>query len=103
MLSYAEDETDVEGTVNGVTNTSTGKAAWWHVGNLRPLVACWGFHLRISMEPSETTVERGELRAQNSQVESVTVLLSTAASPSSVLVLDCFLPDSSPVCQELLF
>ncbi|KAF6123950.1 DnaJ heat shock protein family (Hsp40) member A3 [Phyllostomus discolor] len=25
MLSYAEDETDVEGTVNGVTNTSTGK------------------------------------------------------------------------------
>ncbi|KAF6123951.1 DnaJ heat shock protein family (Hsp40) member A3 [Phyllostomus discolor] len=24
MLSYAEDETDVEGTVNGVTNTSTG-------------------------------------------------------------------------------
>ena len=25
ILSYAEDETDVEGTVNGVTNTSTGK------------------------------------------------------------------------------
>uniref|UniRef100_A0A8C8STN0 DnaJ homolog subfamily A member 3, mitochondrial n=1 Tax=Pelusios castaneus TaxID=367368 RepID=A0A8C8STN0_9SAUR len=25
MLSYAEDETDVEGTVNGVANTSTGK------------------------------------------------------------------------------
>ncbi|KAM6166146.1 dnaJ homolog subfamily A member 3, mitochondrial [Erethizon dorsatum] len=25
MLSYAEDETDVEGTVNGVTHTSTGK------------------------------------------------------------------------------
>jgi len=25
ILSYAEDETDVEGTVNGVTHTSTGK------------------------------------------------------------------------------
>ncbi|EMP40845.1 DnaJ like protein subfamily A member 3 [Chelonia mydas] len=25
MMSYAEDETDVEGTVNGVTNTSAGK------------------------------------------------------------------------------
>ncbi|XP_021554033.1 dnaJ homolog subfamily A member 3, mitochondrial isoform X3 [Neomonachus schauinslandi] len=25
ILSYAEDETDVEGTVNGITNTSTGK------------------------------------------------------------------------------
>ncbi|XP_007522052.2 dnaJ homolog subfamily A member 3, mitochondrial isoform X2 [Erinaceus europaeus] len=25
IMSYAEDETDVEGTVNGVTNTSTGK------------------------------------------------------------------------------
>jgi hypothetical protein len=25
ILSYAEDETDVEGTVNGVTQTSTGK------------------------------------------------------------------------------
>uniref|UniRef100_A0A8D1MCU7 DnaJ homolog subfamily A member 3, mitochondrial n=1 Tax=Sus scrofa TaxID=9823 RepID=A0A8D1MCU7_PIG len=27
ILSYAEDETDVEGTVNGVSNTSTGEAA----------------------------------------------------------------------------
>lgn len=27
MLSYAEDETEVEGTVNGVTSTSAGKAA----------------------------------------------------------------------------
>ncbi|KAF6271371.1 DnaJ heat shock protein family (Hsp40) member A3 [Rhinolophus ferrumequinum] len=27
ILSYAEDETDVEGTVNGVTNTSTGGSA----------------------------------------------------------------------------
>lgn len=24
MLSYAEDETEVEGTVNGITNTTTG-------------------------------------------------------------------------------
>ena len=32
ILSYAEDETDVEGTVNGVTNTSTGEASLWPVG-----------------------------------------------------------------------
>lgn len=25
MMSYAEDETDVEGTVNGVTNTASGE------------------------------------------------------------------------------
>uniref|UniRef100_A0A1A8KYZ5 DnaJ homolog subfamily A member 3, mitochondrial n=1 Tax=Nothobranchius pienaari TaxID=704102 RepID=A0A1A8KYZ5_9TELE len=28
LMSYAEDETDVEGTVNGVTNTSTGKRSF---------------------------------------------------------------------------
>lgn len=27
ILSYAEDETDVEGTVNGIASTSAGKAA----------------------------------------------------------------------------
>lgn len=27
LMSYAEDETDVEGTVNGVTATTTGKTA----------------------------------------------------------------------------
>lgn len=27
ILSYAEEETDVEGTVNGVTTTSTGRVA----------------------------------------------------------------------------
>lgn len=25
MMSYAEDETDVDGTVNGVTNTASGE------------------------------------------------------------------------------
>lgn len=69
ILSYAEDETDVEGTVNGVTNTSTGKVAWCHVGilsvpqRMNSLEACWGYHLSIFVEPPETTVERGELRA----------------------------------------
>lgn len=38
MMSYAEDETDVEGTVNGVTNTASGErwelaegswGGWW--------------------------------------------------------------------------
>ncbi|XP_060945592.1 dnaJ heat shock protein family (Hsp40) member A3a [Limanda limanda] len=28
LMSYAEDETDVEGTVSGVTNTTTGKRSW---------------------------------------------------------------------------
>ncbi|XP_034449531.1 dnaJ heat shock protein family (Hsp40) member A3a isoform X1 [Hippoglossus hippoglossus] len=28
LMSYAEDETDVEGTVTGVTNTTTGKRSW---------------------------------------------------------------------------
>uniref|UniRef100_A0A3P8SCP3 DnaJ homolog subfamily A member 3, mitochondrial n=1 Tax=Amphiprion percula TaxID=161767 RepID=A0A3P8SCP3_AMPPE len=28
LMSYAEDETDVEGTVNGVTATSSGKRSW---------------------------------------------------------------------------
>ncbi|KAG7504884.1 dnaJ-like subfamily A member 3, mitochondrial [Solea senegalensis] len=28
LLSYAEDEADVEGTVNGVTSTTTGKRSW---------------------------------------------------------------------------
>lgn len=35
ILSYAEDETDVEGTVNGVTQTSAGKGlgvSWLHSG-----------------------------------------------------------------------
>lgn len=68
ILSYAEDETDVEGTVNGVTNTSTGKVARWHVGilsvprRMNSLEACRGYHLSIFMEPPESTVERGELR-----------------------------------------
>ncbi|XP_028310858.1 dnaJ heat shock protein family (Hsp40) member A3a isoform X2 [Gouania willdenowi] len=30
LLSYAEDETDVEGTVNGITSTSTGKQSSWN-------------------------------------------------------------------------
>ncbi|XP_024920136.1 dnaJ heat shock protein family (Hsp40) member A3a [Cynoglossus semilaevis] len=28
LMSFAEDETDVEGTVNGVTSTTTGKRSW---------------------------------------------------------------------------
>lgn len=31
MMSYAEDEVDVEGTVNGVTNTSTGKLSVMYI------------------------------------------------------------------------
>ncbi|XP_062294713.1 dnaJ heat shock protein family (Hsp40) member A3a isoform X2 [Scomber scombrus] len=30
LMSYAEDETDVEGTVNGVTATTTGKRSSWN-------------------------------------------------------------------------
>nr|XP_046271375.1 dnaJ heat shock protein family (Hsp40) member A3a isoform X1 [Scatophagus argus] len=30
LMSYAEDETDVEGTVNGVTSTTTGKRSSWN-------------------------------------------------------------------------
>ncbi|MED6278015.1 DnaJ subfamily A member 3, mitochondrial [Characodon lateralis] len=30
LMNYAEDETEVEGTVNGVTNTSTGKRSSWN-------------------------------------------------------------------------
>lgn len=40
ILSYAEDETDVEGTVNGVTNTSTGKAARQHAEVLSVVGGC---------------------------------------------------------------
>lgn len=29
MMSYAEDEADVDGTVNGVTNTASGE--WWEL------------------------------------------------------------------------
>lgn len=34
MMSYAEDEADVEGTVNGVTNTASGER--WELGLLPP-------------------------------------------------------------------
>lgn len=30
LMSYAEDETEVEGTVNGVTATTTGKRSSWN-------------------------------------------------------------------------
>lgn len=30
LMSFAEDETDVEGTVNGVTATTTGKRSSWN-------------------------------------------------------------------------
>lgn len=103
ILSYAEDETDVEGTVNGVTNTSTGRVARWHVGifsvprRMNSLEACRGYLLSIFVEPPESTVERGELRAWNSCIQlcsRVQLLLP------SVLVPDHFLPDSSPVSQR---
>lgn len=63
ILSYAEDETDVEGTVNGVTNTSTGKAAWPPGRPLVPrdggLEACQGYHLRVSMDPQRAQENEG--------------------------------------------
>lgn len=32
IMSYAEDEADVEGTVNGVTATTTGEKSFWKKG-----------------------------------------------------------------------
>lgn len=65
ILSYAEDETDVEGTVNGVTQTSAGKMAQRLVGvqsvpqRMGGLEASSGFHLGVFTEPPKSPVESG--------------------------------------------
>lgn len=42
-MSYAEDETDVEGTVNGVTATTTGKRTMYVTVALVHILFLWHF------------------------------------------------------------
>lgn len=41
LTSYAEDETDVDGTVNGVTNTTAGIIGHMHTDQTLPLLCRW--------------------------------------------------------------
>lgn len=41
LTSYAEDETDVDGTVNGVTNTTAGIIGHMHTDQTLPLLRRW--------------------------------------------------------------
>ncbi|GAB1299960.1 DnaJ homolog subfamily A member 3, mitochondrial [Apodemus speciosus] len=77
ILSYAEDETDVEGTVNGVTHTSTEVAEPW----IAPQEARIGERLGRTMRDSFPNLRKYLLPDTPAEMKAVDWKLGGAAAP----------------------
>lgn len=98
MMSYAEDETDVDGTVNGVTNTASGEL--WELSVPSPWSWRGGAHCFLRARAQE-----GELRWCSDGI-STTCQACYFRSHFSMMLIGCSIKESSslfPGSITLLF